>query len=131
MAEKITIGEFAPLIDGVEIAEVGGADTERAVGILSTRPPFEDAQRAEQLNFEDFMEAKRLAVRASGVGDVAIAAGKLDNTIASVVFSKTGALAVRYDAGQEADSATAIGFIARLDDNNFSVNFIAHEARIG
>jgi hypothetical protein len=130
MAQRVTIGEFQPFTENVEAAEVTGPSVKRATDILGTRPPFRDAEEGAALSFEDNMAARRLAIDASGVMAVALEAGDIDRTINTVVFSRTGALALRADNRQDIHDE-ALELVSALDGFNDIAPVLAHTVHVG
>lgn len=130
----VMIGEFQSFMDGVEVAEVSGRDVIRACGILGTRPPFRDRNEAELLGQEDAMGARDIAVSASRVMDVAEEVGRLDHSVPLVIFSRTGALAVRH-TGELEESAWSydqlVDSVVALDNYNVPLLARTHPVQIG
>ncbi len=130
MTKQIAIGEFQPFINDIEVAEVSGAPVKRATDTLGTRPPFRDAAESEALAFDDYMDARRLAIDSSGVLSIAIEAGEIDPTIDMVIFSRTGALALR-SAHLSDTRVEAMKLISALDGFNDIASVHAHPLHIG
>ncbi len=128
--QGIHIGEFEPFVEGYEVAELSGASLKRCVGILGTRPPFRDAHQADELDFDAYMQARRMATTASRTMDVAVAAAEADHSIETVVFSRTGALAIR-GGDTVSVSKGVIDLISYLDGGNAVVTCLPHPINIG
>lgn len=124
---NVEVGEFQQFINGYEAAELSGPAVDRCVGILGTRPPFRDPNEADKLDFDTYYAARRMATTASGTMEVVAAAFETDRSIDSIVFSRTGALAVRGVEQHE----RVTDFISYLDGGNHVVNCIARVAYIG
>lgn len=130
MEQRVIIGEFQPFTENVEAAVVTGPYVNRAVGILGTRPPFRDAEEADALDMNDVMEARRMAMDASGAIDVAVETHFTDRTVSAVVFSRTGALALRT-ANKHGIHDEALDLISALDGSNYIASVLAQRMYVG
>jgi hypothetical protein len=114
----LTVGEFLPFVDEIEIAEVSGPSVDRTCSILATRPFFRDKDEAELLSFEDQMTAFEMAVSSSGLMATAMEVGEAEDSVELVVFSKSGALAVRGTYSGVSIHDSALEAISWFDDGN-------------
>ena len=126
--ENISVGEFVPFGDA-EAAVLTGADVDRCVGILGTRPPFRDVTEARQMDFDHGMQARELAISDCRAVDLALFVGEKERSIRTIVLSKTGALALRGGTGHIENDT--IQLIRELDGGNEVLPIHAHEVRIG
>ncbi len=127
--EELRIGEFRSFGHGVEVATVVGRGVERACSMLAVRPPCRDANEIAELSEDDYDEALLMAVAVSGAGRVGMSVGEIDKSVELVVFSKTGALAVRGSAGSEPDLDRALSDITAYDNGNELVAIQAQPIR--
>ncbi len=113
----IEIGTFESFTEGIEAAEVHGDRIDNVAKVLGQHIPFRDRAEAAAMRHEDGLAAPVQAIVASGAIRVAGEVGALDRDVSMVVFSRTGALALRVTRMGTIDNE-ALELISALDGGN-------------
>lgn len=131
MAETIAIevGEFVSLNEFVEIAELSGQDVARACGRLGMYAPFRNPVENDSLDFQDLQESKAAAIDTSRITHLAVDIGEKFPGISRVVFSRTGAIAIKSTNSDALHDAFRM--LEKLDEGNVHVVCTTHAVAIG
>jgi hypothetical protein len=127
---EVVVSEFEPFFAGAEAAIVSGPDVERSCEVLGTHPPFREPSELGEMEFDDVAHARSLALSASGVSRVAQEVGRVERSTELVVFSKSGALALRNLDSVEARSSI-VSLISLLDQGNHAAACLPRTVSIG
>ncbi len=131
MAETIAfeVGDFVSLNEFLQIAELSGRDVALACGRLGMYAPFRNPEENDNLSFQDMQESKAAAIDNSRVTQLAENIGEEFPGIGRVVFSKTGAIAIK---GTNSDALhDAFRMLEELDKGNVHVVCTTHTVVIG
>ncbi len=126
--KKVIFGDYRPLIDGFEIAEVSSPALDKARANLATRPPYRDRAVLEGMSNADVLEARKVSLLGSGLVQAVVEVGEAsDDLLECVAVSKRGALALK-SAEQNTEEAIdsdqssfdeAFAAIRALDTENY------------
>jgi hypothetical protein len=98
------VDNFVRYSDGIEAAELAGDDASASAKRLGQYSAFTSITSADSLSRSNYASHSRVAMNNSGAYDCVMQVRDHDSTVDSVLFSRSGALAVRIldDAPQDA-----------------------------